>query len=167
MRSDREFNAPWGTALKVLTGLVLVLLCAPIVVFARLSNATAIVGWLMVGVPVTMAVACALFTVRGYVLDGHTLWIQRLIWQTPLSLVGLRGAEYDPAALSRSLRLFGNGGFFSFSGWYRSRKLGVYRAWVMDPKRSVVLRFDRRVVVISPDRPAHFVAVLKQTFGVR
>jgi hypothetical protein len=154
-------------ALKVLTGLVLALVCVPIVVFARLSDAPPIVGWVMVGVPLTLTVACALFTVRGYVLDGHTLWIQRLIWQTPLSLVGLRDAEYDPAAMSWSLRLFGNGGFFSFSGWYRSRTLGIYRAWVMDPKRSVVLRFDRRVVVISPDRPAHFVAVVKEAFGIR
>ena len=71
MRSDREFEAPWGMALKVLTGLVLALVCVPIVVFARLSDAPPIVGWVMVGVPLTLTVACALFTVRGYVLDGQ------------------------------------------------------------------------------------------------
>lgn len=55
------------------------------------------------------------------------------------------------------LRLCGNGGLFSFSGWFRNRALGVYRAFVTDPHRTVVLRYPRRPIVLSPSSPEEFV----------
>ncbi len=63
----------------------------------------------------------------------------------------------DPDALRGSIRLFGNGGMFSFTGLFRSPKLGRYRAYVTDPARTVTLRFADRVVVVSPSDPAAFV----------
>jgi hypothetical protein len=63
-------------------------------------------------------------------------------------------------AMKGSLRTCGNGGVFSFTGWYWSQSLGFYRAFVMDLNRTVVLRFGRRTVVVSPDDPAGFVAEL-------
>lgn len=57
-----------------------------------------------------------------------------------------------------SLRLCGNGGMFSFTGWYRNRALGVYRAFVTDLKSTVVLKFAKRTIVVSPERPEEFAA---------
>jgi hypothetical protein len=70
----------------------------------------------------------------------------------------LTSADVDPDALQGSLRLFGNGGFFSFTGWFRNKKLGVYRAYATDTKRVVVLRFSGKTVVITPHDPQRFVA---------
>jgi len=37
----------------------------------------------------------------------------------------------------------------------------MYRAFVADPTRSVVLLFGKRAVVVSPDRPEEFAAAVK------
>jgi len=56
-----------------------------------------------------------------------------------------------------SIRLFGNGGLFSFSGFFRNQALGIYRAYVTDPALTVVLVFAERTLVISPVQPEAFV----------
>ena len=53
-------------------------------------------------------------------------------------------------------RLPGNGGFFSFTGFYRNKTLGAYRAYVTDRHLTVVLRYAERTVVISPSSPEAF-----------
>jgi hypothetical protein len=73
----------------------------------------------------------------------------------------LREASVDAEAMRRSLRICGNGGLFSFSGWYRSKRLGVFRAYVTDLNRTVVLTFPRRKIVLSPDQPEAFVEALR------
>jgi hypothetical protein len=56
-----------------------------------------------------------------------------------------------------SLRTFGNGGAFSFTGFYYNKRLRSYRAYVTDPRRAVILRYANRRVVLSPASPADFV----------
>ena len=102
--------------------------------------------------------AGAAFMVRGYILIDSRLSIERPGWESRLDLSRLNSATVDPDALRGSLRLFGNGGFFSFTGWFRNKKLGIYRAYVTDTKRAVVLRFADKTVVITPDDPQKFVA---------
>jgi len=103
-------------------------------------------------------VVSAAFMVRGYVLTDTSLIIKRLGWEHRLDLFRLISATVDPDAFRRSLRLFGNGGFFSFTGWFRNKKLGVYRAYATDARRAVVLRFSDKTVVITPDDPQKFAA---------
>jgi len=110
--------------------------------------------------PLIFIVGAALFTVRGYSVSGDTLLVERLFWSTPLPLVGLLSVAVQPDAMRGSIRSFGNGGFFSFTGYFRNKSLGSYRAFVTDPKRIIVLRFPKRVVVLSPDSPEDFVQAL-------
>src|ERR1019366_3988472 len=77
-------------------------------------------GWLLVAVPLLTVVLSAAFMVRGYVLTDGSLSIVRLGWVHRLKLSRLISATVDPDALRGSLRLFGNGGFFSFTGWFRN-----------------------------------------------
>jgi hypothetical protein len=65
-----------------------------------------------------------------------------------------------------SIRLFGNGGLFSFTGLYRNKKLGNYRAFVNDWHKCVILRFAKRTIVVSPNDPDGFVAVVEERFVV-
>lgn len=98
----------------------------------------------------------ALFTVRGYRLQDQTLYVQRLIWETRIDLRGLEKAYQEPEAFRRCFKTFGNGGLFSFSGYFRSKKLGTFRCWVTDTKKSVVLEVKGKKLVISPDSPESF-----------
>lgn len=101
-----------------------------------------------------------LFAVRGYRIDGDTLLVLRPLWGTGFTLHDLQSAEIDPDAMAGSLRVCGNGGLFSITGWYWNRRLGLYRAFVTTPSHAVVLRFPRRVLVVTPDDPEAFVAAL-------
>jgi hypothetical protein len=116
---------------------------------------------LVVGVPLLILALAALWTVRGYELGGGSLSIQRGFWRTRVSLAGLLSASTDAQALRSSLRLFGNGGLFSFSGLFWNRRLGRFRIFATDPARAVVLRFEHRTIVVTPDRPGDFVAAVR------
>jgi hypothetical protein len=167
------FRAPWGMPLLLMTGACLVI-CACLslpglatvlgnAVFMRglgVSMIPILAVWLMTAVPLLTMVASAAFMVRGYVLTEGFLIIKRLGWETCLNLSRLTSATIDPDAPHGSIRLFGNGGFFSFTGWFRNKKLGVYHAYATDMKRAVVLRFSDKTVVITPDDPPKFVAAV-------
>jgi hypothetical protein len=120
--------------------------------------------WSSRGIPhwvalLPLAIICggALFTIRGYTVTPDAILVHRLFWTTRLPLAGLQSAQFEPDAMRRSLRMFGNGGLFSFTGFFRNKALGTYRAFVTDPRKIVVLHFPRRTVVISPGSPKEFV----------
>lgn len=132
----------------ILVGVALVLL--------RVMGGQGGLGLVFVGVSFAVLVCGFLFSIRGYRLDGASLYVLRPLWETAVDLRGLESAEIDPGAMRGAWRTFGNGGMFSFSGWHWSRKLGRHRAFVTDFKNAVVLRQDGRSVVISPGDPEAF-----------
>jgi len=114
--------------------------------------------------PFVILGVAALFVVRGYEIAGRDLLVQRLVWSTRLSLEGLDHAYEAPDAMAGSIRVFGNGGLFAVTGVYRNAKLGMYRAYVTDRKRTVVLRLGPKAIVLSPEHPAAFLSNLKARF---
>ena len=116
--------------------------------------------------PALLLVVSACWMIRGYVVEGEMLLIPRLGWQSKLDLKDLEAVEADPEAMESSLRTFGVGGLFCFCGRFRNKKLGAYRAYATDPKRSVVLKFGNQTVVVTPDRPDDFVASIKERTGL-
>lgn len=151
-----RYRAPWATSVKWITGVIVVL-------FAWVAFATpwggAAVWALMLGLYA--------FGPSGYALEGRELVIHRRGWSPArVPLTGLRGVRIAPDAMRRSLRTFGNGGVFGFTGWFYNSRLGRYRAWVTDPKRAVVLEFADQTVVVSPGRPHLFVEELRERTGV-
>ena len=77
----------------------------------------------------------------------------------------MQSARFDPSAMCGSVRTCGNGGLFSFTGWYWNRKIGKYRAFITDPAKAVVLVFANRRIVVTPDRPEDFVRALSVFCG--
>lgn len=147
-------KAPWSTSLIVISSLA-TLLCAGISAgIIWKSRGTLALPAL---IPLALILGAALFTIRGYTVTANAILVRRLFWETALPLAGLQSAEFDPKAMRWSLRLFGNGGLFSFTGLFRNKLLGTYRAFVTDPKRAVVLRYESRTVVISPAAPEEFI----------
>jgi hypothetical protein len=157
------FGARWPAPLVLLsvfsTAILLGVAALFVVVFPR---------WVLNGWPFTLALGAImaaflgslLFSIRGYAFEPSALLVNRLLWATRIPLDGLRAAWADPAAMKGSIRLFGNGGLFVFAGLFYNRTLGRYRVFATDPRSSVVLRFDARTVVVTPDDPRAFLAML-------
>lgn len=156
------YQAPWGKPLKFVSLLLVVLAVAsaiaggyfrPIISPAFLAPYA---QWLLS----LVVLGCLPFVIRSYSITEDAILIRRLFWTTRLGRAGLTSAEVVPKAMHRCVRTCGNGGGFSFTGWYWSKSLGCFRAFVTDLERTVVLRFERRTVVVSPAEPEKFVAEL-------
>jgi hypothetical protein len=153
-----NFKAPWGPLLWVTTGLT-----GAMMVFLWLVQLPQ--PWfpplpLMRLLVLLTVIPCALWTVRGYEIRPSTLLVRRLLWTTRVDLMGLKEARVEPGAMAWSLRLWGNEGLFAFVGWFQNKRLGKYRAWVTDRRRTVLLTFDKRKLVLSPHAPEEFVQAL-------
>ncbi|MEW9625234.1 PH domain-containing protein [Rhodanobacter geophilus] len=159
----RHPAAPWSAFLKGISIVVTLLLLGLLLLVACLVpvRTLPVLRAVVMAVPLVILLAAALFVVRGYELRDATLHVHRLFWTTRVALGELREAAIDPEAGAGSLRLFGNGGLFSFSGWFRNAKLGRYRAFVTDWQLAVVLRASTCTVVLSPADPAGFVRALQ------
>ena len=152
------YKAPWGKTLVCIS-----------IIFAGMCLGTAVMTYFLApsiailyriaatGLPLVLVAGCVPFVIRGYVITGDAILIRRLFWTTRLERAGLMSAEALPNVMRKSIRTCGNGGGFSITGWYWSKPLGFYRAFVTDLNRTVVLRFQRRTVVVSPEDPEEFV----------
>jgi hypothetical protein len=155
----KHYDAPWSTSLIVMS-IITTVLCLGITVGAWLNLAGMHPPGALGGVvflPLIILFGAALFTIRGYSLSSDSILIHRLLWSTALPRTGLESAEVDLEAMRGSIRTFGNGGAFSFTGFYYNKRLRSYRAYVTDPRRVVVLRYANRRVVLSPATPDDFV----------
>jgi hypothetical protein len=150
----KTYKAPWSTSLIVISSLATIL-CTGIAIGML---------WKSGGLPPSIAVlplvlifSAALFTIRGYTVTSDAILVHRLFWATRLPIADLQSAQFEPSTMRSSIRTFGNGGVFSFTGFFRNKRLGAYRALVTDPNRTVVLHFSNRTVVVSPAAPEEFV----------
>jgi hypothetical protein len=150
----KTYKAPWSTSLIVISTFTTIL-CGGIAI-GLIWSSRGILPWIAL-LPLALLCGGALFTIRGYTVTPEAILVHRLFWTTRLPLTGLQSAQFMPDAMRRSLRTFGNGGLFSFTGYFRNKALGAYRAFVTDPHRTVVLHFPTRTVVVSPSTPEEFV----------
>ena len=161
--TGQVYGAPWSTSVKLTTVTSLGVFFGALYLVA---TGLAGIPWLRFSViaGLVLLVLVSLWsTIRGYELRGRTLIVYRLGRETHVELSGSTVAEFDPGAMKWSFRVFGNGGFFSLTGLWWNRKLGRFRAYATDPKRTVVLRSGRKTIVVSPDRPAEFVAAVRES----
>ena len=161
MKTMKIYQAPWGKLLKwssVALVILAIVMCGSMsLLYAKIPGWA---GFLACWTLPLIVLACLPFMIRSYAITEDEILIRRLFWTTRLSRAGLKSAEAIPKAMSRSLRTCGNGGVLSFTGWYWSKPLGSYRAFVTDLNRTVVLRFEKRTVVVSPSEPEEFVKEL-------
>ncbi len=161
--THHHFKAPWGRALVLISLFVTLALLTTVIVltlghpqpwFISLpqfpARSFAIASVLLV------PLGALPFIIRGYVITKDGILIRRLWWNTVLPFADIRTVEAEPLALSSCFRTFGNGGMFSFTGYYWSKQLGHFRAFVTDLNRTVVVRMHKRTAVLSPDDPEAF-----------
>lgn len=164
---ENTFGAPWGPVLTAISAFATLLLISS-AVFGTLCAPAEVGPWFgsFFTLPLLFVSGAIPFTIRGYELQPNTLVIKRLGWQTQVPLTGLHAATADSTAMKRSMRLFGNGGMYSFTGLFRNKALGNYRAYAMETSHAVVLKINTRTVVITPDAPPAFVARLQHLYGL-
>lgn len=160
--------APWTNALKLISALATILLIAVgtvaynrIMVFAGFPH---LLGLAIVFIFPAILVFSLLFMVTGYAVEGNVLHVERLFWSTHISLDGLSKVWFEPAVGKGSIRIFGNGGLYSFTGVYHNEALGRYRLFATDFTRAVVLVLPQRKVVITPASPEVFIDYLQRQF---
>ncbi len=161
--THHHFKAPWGRTL-VLISLFTTLVMLAIAVLLTLGHSQ---PW-FISLPQfparSLAIASVLlvplgalpFIIRGYVVTKDGILIRRLWWNTVLPFADIRAVDAEPLVLSSSFRTCGNGGMYSFTGYYWSKQLGHFRAYVTDLNRTVVVRMSKRTAVLSPDDPEAF-----------
>jgi Bacterial PH domain len=153
-----EFRAPWSASLKTASSIsVVVLLAVAVTGIWLLPARVPLVRLGMAVLPASIASLALLFIVSSYRLTAMTLEIQRPFWSTTLALSDLVSVAGNAEALRGAVRVFGNGGLFSFSGVFWKRGIGLFHAYATDPGRAVVLKFKKRTVVITPDDPLRFI----------
>lgn len=157
-----EYKAPWSKILYVMSAISTILLLGiPLIVYTSKTYHPSIVTIVLLFLPLLLLITL-LFTIRGYIITPNALLIKRLFWNSSVNLSGLISVEVDPMAMNGSIRTFGNGGMFSISGYFRNKKLGNYRAFAMNPKNSVVLKFFKRTIVVTPENPQDFKSNIEQ-----
>jgi hypothetical protein len=161
MVADTAFKAPWGNTLIAITSLIGALLVGMVLMGLLMGPRNNLV-WIgsMVVLPIAILVVTACLGVWGYRIQNQTLYVKRLGWQTAIALGQLESAEQVPAAMKGSIRTWGNGGLFGFTGRFRNATLGPYQAYATDLTRTVVLTFPDRKIVLSPEEPEQFVRTL-------
>jgi Bacterial PH domain len=153
-----EFRAPWSRSLKMASRITVFILLG--IAVAGIILMPARMPWFrvfMVAVPAGILVSALLCMVSGYSLTASALEVERPLWTTTFTLADLVSVAGDSDALGGSLRLFGNGGLFSFTGIFWNRRLGLFHAYGTDPGRAVVLKFRKRTIVITPDDTQRFI----------
>lgn len=162
--SNKTYGAAWGRRIRVVT-LVVILLCGGITVgIAVLVHRPEErwVVWLMAGLTLGIVGVSGLFAIRGFEIGRDGVRIRRVFWSNRIPFREIESAEVDPQACRGAWKTLGNDGLFAMHGWFRSRRLGSFRAFVTDPEDAVILRGPGGIVVVSPDNPRQFVHELNR-----
>lgn len=159
--------APWPPALKLSSALVTVLVAGVDYGAFRVvppSGVAHVVGRIVAFSLPVMLLMSMLFVITGFAVDSRTLSVRRMLWPARIDLSGLREVRRDPEAIKGSTRLYGNAGLFSFSGVYRSRKLGRYRLFATDLAKAVIMIRTSGTVVVTPADPDAFIATVRRLY---
>ena len=169
MEPIRSFRANWGKLLILMTAIgCIALIGVPVLTLSVMhgdDDAPAYIRpMMMVFFPLVLIIT-ALYSVRSFDVHQDEIHVRRLFWSNRLPYYGLKSVEVDPEAMKGSIRTMGNGGLFSFSGRYRSTKLGSYKAYATEMKDSVILRYEHGTVVVTPENPEEFAELVRQFSG--
>ncbi len=118
--------------------------------------------WLLVlyaTLQIGLLVYLASYKILAYIVTEDSLIVR--YWGRPVTipLADLASATVDPEAMRVPIR---RGIAFSIMGVQKSNTWGAYRAYASDPGRAVVLSFADRRIVVTPDRPEEFAALVRQ-----
>ena len=102
-----------------------------------------------------------LFSVTGYSIRGNSLIVNRPFWKTEIVIPPGVVAVEEPEITARLWRTAGNGGLFGYTGGFRNKKLGSFRAYATNWNQAVSIFCNTNssafTVVVTPDNPEQFI----------
>jgi len=156
--ADEQFSAPYDKVTKTLSAAVCALVALVALVTGNLYIAAA--GAVLIG-------ACYAWSPRGYSIAERSILIDRLIGTVRISLDGVREARRATADdFTGCIRLFGNGGLFGYYGLFRTSRLGKSHWYLTNRASAVVVVTPEKTVLVSPQDPERFLAVLRSSVTV-
>lgn len=160
----KTFKAPWPVSLHLISWVATIIVVVAAILGSHALRQRGFVGITLLLPKIggsALIFGAALFTVRAYAVTADAILVRRLFWWTRIPREELSSAEIDPDAITwKTIRTFGNGGFYSFTGWFWNKRIGSFRAFITDASRCVVLRFETKTILVSPDNPDAFVKAL-------
>jgi hypothetical protein len=103
------------------------------------------------------------FSVRRYTLGSNTLEISFILHKRTIAIADITEIVFpNHNNLAGSIRLFGSGGFFGYSGHYYLKSIGKYIIYANSTRNTVLIRSKQgKTFVLAPETPENFVAILK------
>ena len=153
----------WASTVIVLA---CILFASASLAYASIQNTSAgnrslgIVLALIIVLVLTLVAVAGLYAPRKYVVDLHDITIARIGPDVHIPLSDLTNVK--AIELHRVIRLFGCGGLFGAWGWFSSRELRCFRAYVTNRHELVVIWLKHgKPVVLSPEDPGAFMEAVK------
>jgi len=163
MESEKTYCASLDRPNLISTVVVLAILVGTGILLVYLSYDA---GWsTTIGAILLLAAAfeliigasAVIYAPRGYAVTSTHIKALRLGPDTNIPLENIESVE--SVKLKRVIRTFGYGGMFGAWGWFWSKEIGNFRAYVTRRDRSVALRQRNGTpLVVSPDDPDGFMA---------
>lgn len=161
MMMGMEYGAAWSMPLTL--RVVASMFLAPFAafgLFVALRLGLHVPVWpsfALAAIPAGLALLFLFRAIRGFVVTRDAVFVRRLMWSSCEPLDGLVEARVDETAMEDAKVQRTPAGGFGTGGWFWSARFGRFRGYVTNTRRVVVLKFDRGVVVLSPDDPDAFV----------
>ncbi len=105
---------------------------------------------------------CYMNSVKEYVIEGHTLIVQRIKGQKTFDLNALTSVEnYSEVKHGMTWRTMGNGGLFGYFGSFSNKGVGDFSMYATRQKPLWILTLGKQKIAISPD-DASFITALQE-----
>ena len=145
-------SAPMSPAIKVLTGLVLVMIVALFLAAGKVCGMLLAASLLSI-----VAFCCYLYAPVAYKLTGDQLTVRFRLGRKVFQAV--TGCSTLTARPPRGVRLWGNGGLFAATGIFWNKAYGIFRAYVTSARYQdyVLVSTRTQKILISPENPEEFV----------
>lgn len=114
--------------------------------------------------PIGILLATFIFTVLGYQITEQGIYVLRPIGKKLIAPNKIKTVELDNDALNGATRTFGNAGMFSINGWFYLPEYGRSRLWVTDTNKLVVIQYDDKTVLVSPEDSVGFISKARSEY---
>ena len=160
--SNKIFKASLGTASKVIT-LIITLLFIGILIsnfiwFEETNSAI-----FLIPVFIGIYAVCIFFMPLGYKITESEIVVERMLSSVRFKTDDVKSIqEIGKHTIAGSVRTFGNGGLFGFTGYFANSALGKM-TWFVTRKDTLVLidLLDGKKILISPNEPKEFMNAFK------
>lgn len=156
-----EFAAPKSLWIKVITAVLalgFITLCA--VIFRDDEDRTAVV--FPIAILLLVFGLSYYYSIVKYKVLSDKIIVQRPFDSVSIPTSGLTGRRIEKKDIRQSIRTFGIGGVFAYTGTFWNSKFGSMTWYVTDMDKAVLLTDSRsNKTIVSPDDAEKFIAALQ------